>query len=62
MVEQAKGNVSDLVNGAKTMFSRASDGKDGVSAEQQLSEDNSQIGDQVETGGEELDAGTKKGN
>ena len=62
MVEQAKGNVSDLVNGAKTMFSRASDGKDGVSAEQQLSKGNSQIGDQVETEEEGSEVGTKKDN
>ncbi|KEI71626.1 hypothetical protein [Endozoicomonas elysicola] len=62
MVEQAKANVNDLVDGAKTMFSRASGGNDGIADEQQLAEGNSQVGDQVETGGEELDTGTKKDN
>ena len=62
MVEQAKANVNDLVGGAKTMFSRVSGGNDGVGEEQQLAEDNRQIGDQVETGEEGLDAGTKKDN
>ncbi len=44
MVEQAKANVNDLVDGAKTMFSRVSGGNDGVGEEQQLAEDNRQSG------------------